>query len=748
MIPMVDLKTQYLNLKEEIDAVLEEALANTHFIGGPNVAAFEGEAKEYLGTAHTVGTASGTDALQMALAVSGVGPGDEVITTPFTFIATASTVIRQGARPIFVDIDPRTFNLDLDLLEEAITPRTRAVIPVHIFGQPMDMTRLMEICRRHGLLVIEDAAQSFGARSGGKMTGTIGDLGCFSFYPSKNLGCFGDGGMLVTDSAEAAGKVRMLGNHGSSGRYIHKSLGYNSRLDDIQAAVLRVKLRHLDDFNRRRRGVAHLYNELLGGLPLETPLEDGAGTHVFHQYTILSDRRDDIAAALTKAGIGNAIHYPMPLYRQEALSEDYRDLDLPVCERTTARCLSLPIYPEMTTQQVEMVAETIGAVFRPGNPGRRKICIITGEVSGDQHAARLVEGLKKRGGKIDFTGMGGHAMAAAGVDIQVDSTRMAVIGFVEILTHAGQIITAFRTMRRALRRSPPDLLVLIDYSGFNLLMARYARKLGIRVLYYVSPQVWASRPGRIKKIRRYVDMIAVLFPFEEEIYREAGVPVRFVGHPLSGTVRPEMTREEALAAFSLDPDRKILGLLPGSRSGEITRLFPVILESAAILKKDFPDLQFVLPLAPSITREDLAPHIRRSGLDIRLVEGQIYDAVNVCDAVITASGTATLEIALLGVPMAIIYKVAGPTYHLGKRLIKVPYIGLCNIVAGKKVVQEFIQHEANPGMITGEVRRILTDDAYRRKIIDGLNLIRGSLDSSNAATDISSLVLEMLEKKV
>jgi dTDP-4-amino-4,6-dideoxygalactose transaminase len=362
MIPMVDLKTQYLQIKEEIAGGILEALEKTQFILGPNVAAFEQEAAAHLGVKHAVTVASGTDALHLALAAAGVGPGDEVITSPFTFIATAEAIRYVGATPVFVDVEPDSFNIDPACIAAAITPRTKAILPVHLFGQPADMTAIAALCDKHNLLLIEDCAQSFGAATGGRMTGTIGLAGCFSFFPSKNLGCYGDGGMITTNSDELAEQIKVLRNHGSKVRYHHSVIGYNSRLDEIQAVVLRAKLKHIATYNVERRRVAHLYSELLAGSAVTPPVEDGKGIHVYHQYTVLTDKRDQIMAALTAAGIASAIYYPIPLHRQEVFAAAYCDVNLPVAEEVASRCMSLPVFPEMTDAQVrEVVAVIKGA---------------------------------------------------------------------------------------------------------------------------------------------------------------------------------------------------------------------------------------------------------------------------------------------------------------------------------------------------------------------------------------------------
>ncbi len=359
MIPMVDLKVQFNSLREEITAGLLDALEKTQFILGPNVEAFEREAAEFLGAKHAVAVASGTDALHLALLAAGVGPGDEVVTTPFTFIATAEAIRYVGATPVFVDIDPKTFNIDPAKIEAAVTSKTRAVLPVHLFGQPADMEAIGAVCRKHGLLVVEDCAQSFGADIGGRMTGTIGLMGAFSFFPSKNLGCYGDGGMVTTDSADLAERVRVLRNHGSKVRYHHSVIGFNSRLDELQAVILRVKLKRIGSFNEGRRRVARLYRERFAGTAVVPPFEDGKGTHIYHQYTVLTDRRDAIMKALSGRGIASAVYYPIPLHRQEVFAAEFRGLSLPVSEETAARCMSLPVFPEMTEAQVREVADAV-----------------------------------------------------------------------------------------------------------------------------------------------------------------------------------------------------------------------------------------------------------------------------------------------------------------------------------------------------------------------------------------------------
>lgn len=363
MIPMVNLQAQYAEIKDEIEQGLAQTIENCSFILGPNVQGFEKEAADYLGVKHAIGVASGTDALHLALAAEGIGAGDEVITTAFTFIATAEAICYVGAKPVFVDIDPRTFNIDPKAIEQAITPKTKAVMPVHLFGQPADMARIKEICAKHHLKLIEDCAQSFGARINDKQTGCIGNAAGFSFFPSKNLGAFGDGGLVTTNSDETAAKVKMLRNHGSDVRYYHDVIGYNSRLDDMQAVILRVKLKRIEQYNQGRRRAAHLYSKLMADLPLTVPYEDGLGEHVYHQYTLLCDRRDDVLKALQDKQIGCAIYYPVPLHRQNVFKEAYADVSLPVTESVAANCMALPICPNLSDENIETIVSVIRTVL-------------------------------------------------------------------------------------------------------------------------------------------------------------------------------------------------------------------------------------------------------------------------------------------------------------------------------------------------------------------------------------------------
>lgn len=363
MIPMVNLKAQYAAIKDEVEQGLAETIANCSFILGPNVQAFERECADYLGVKHAIGVASGTDALHFALIAEGIGRGDEVITTAFTFIATAEAIKYVGAKPVFVDIDPRTFNISPEAIEAAITPKTKAIMPVHLFGQPADMGRIAAICKQHNLKLIEDCCQSFGASFGGKQSGSIGDAGGFSFFPSKNLGAYGDGGLVTTHSDAAAETIKMLRNHGSKVRYYHDIVGYNSRLDEMQAVILRAKLKRIDQYNQARRRAAHRYSELLAGLPLATPFEDGLGEHVYHQYTLLCERRDEVMKALQDKQIACAIYYPVPLHQQNVFKDDCAGVSLPVTEDVAAKCLSLPICSELDDETVATIASVIRAAL-------------------------------------------------------------------------------------------------------------------------------------------------------------------------------------------------------------------------------------------------------------------------------------------------------------------------------------------------------------------------------------------------
>lgn len=364
-IPLVDLGAQYRPLKAEILSRVAEVLEGMQLFLGPNVQALEREFAEIAGTAYAVGVSDGTTALQIALMTCGVGAGDEVITVAHTFVATAEAIVLVGARPVFVDIDPETYTIDVAGIEERITPRTRAIVPVHLYGQPADMDPIMELASRHGLCVVEDACQAHGARYKGRPVGSLGHMAAFSFYCSKNLGAYGEAGMLTTNDARLAERARMLRDHGSPERYRHELIGLNGRLDEIQAAILRVKLPHMPEWNSQRRSNAAHYGVLLAGKEaVAVPREAGYAEHVYHLYVVRVPQRDELLAYLRAQGIGAGIHYPVPCHLQPALRGlGYRKGDLPATEQAAAEVLSLPIYPELTAEQRERVVEAVEAFY-------------------------------------------------------------------------------------------------------------------------------------------------------------------------------------------------------------------------------------------------------------------------------------------------------------------------------------------------------------------------------------------------
>jgi dTDP-4-amino-4,6-dideoxygalactose transaminase len=360
VIPFLDLKAQYRTIKPEIDAAIERVLETCEFTLGGEVAAFENEFARYCRVRHGVGVNSGTSALHLALLAAGVGPGDEVITVPFTFVATVSAIVYTGARPVFVDIDPRTFTLDVSAVEAAISERTKAIIPVHLYGQPADMDPIVGIARRHGLVVIEDAAQAHGAEYKGRRAGSMGDMGCFSFYPGKNLGAYGEGGMVVTDSPDYARTMRMLRDWGAEKKYQHVLKGYNYRLEGIQGAVLRVKLRHLEAWTEARRAAAARYDSSLASSGVEIPVAAASSRHVYHIYAIRTASRQKLQDALHEQGIQTGIHYPTPVHLLPAFADlGYEAGQFPHAERAAAEVLSLPIFPELAPEQSEAVARAV-----------------------------------------------------------------------------------------------------------------------------------------------------------------------------------------------------------------------------------------------------------------------------------------------------------------------------------------------------------------------------------------------------
>ena len=370
-VPFLDLKAHHAPLRAEFDQAIGEVIESGAFAGGPFVAQFEDEFAAFCGSRHAIGVGNGTDALWLALLACGIGPGDEVITVPNTFMATAEAITYSGASPVFVDVDQRTYTMDPALLEKARTPRTKAVIPVHLFGQVADMDPILSFGRKHGLFVIEDAAQAHGAEYKGRKAGSLGDAGCFSFYPGKNLGAFGEAGAVVTNDDKLQEKIRILRDHGQVRKYYHSMVGWNCRMDAIQAAVLRIKLRHLEQANHRRRVHASQYDRLFQGLEeVKSPFEAAYGRHVYHIYPIRVRERNEIMRLLQEKGIGCGIHYPVPIHLQEA----YRGLGygrgaFPVSEQTCAEFISLPMFPELTQTQVKLVVDSVGESLTSGALG-------------------------------------------------------------------------------------------------------------------------------------------------------------------------------------------------------------------------------------------------------------------------------------------------------------------------------------------------------------------------------------------
>jgi dTDP-4-amino-4,6-dideoxygalactose transaminase len=359
-VPLLDLKAQYADLRNDIDAAVRGVMESCFFIGGPEVKGLEEEVARYSQTAHAVACASGTDALLLAMWTLGIGPGDEVVTSAYSFFASAGTIANNGATPVFVDIDPATYNLDVHRLEAAITPRTKAVMPVSLFGQCADLPAIRAICEKHKVWIIEDAAQAIGSEWEGRRAGSMTDFGCFSFFPSKNLGGAGDGGMIVTQNAELAERARLLCNHGAKPKYYHSLVGTNSRLDALQAAILRVKLRHLDRWSEKRAANAALYNRLFEGSPVGRPYHDPRTRHIYNQYVIRLPRRDELRAFLQERGVGTEVYYPVPLHLQKCFATlGHKAGDMPHAEAAARETLALPIYPELTEDQIRYVAQTV-----------------------------------------------------------------------------------------------------------------------------------------------------------------------------------------------------------------------------------------------------------------------------------------------------------------------------------------------------------------------------------------------------
>lgn len=363
-VPYLDLSAQMRPLRAEIDAALAHALDNNTFCLGPDVLAFEKEFAEFCGAKHCIAMNSGTSALHIAMLLLNIGPGDEVITTPYTFVATSWAISYVGAKPVYVDIDETTFNLDPAQVERAITLRTKAILPVHLYGHPCDLEALLAIGKKHKLPLVEDAAQAHGATYHGKPIGTFGSTSCFSFYPAKNLGAIGEGGALVTNDDAFAERARALREHGSRLRYHHDEIGFNYRMEGIQGAILRIKLKHLDAWTKHRQAIAHLYQKLLADTPLRLPVEAENVASAWHLFTVRHPRRDELKKYLEEHGVGSAIHYPLPLHLQKCYASlGYKTGDFPVSEQAAKECLSLPVFPELTDAQVERVAQVTRGFF-------------------------------------------------------------------------------------------------------------------------------------------------------------------------------------------------------------------------------------------------------------------------------------------------------------------------------------------------------------------------------------------------
>lgn len=374
----------------------------------------------------------------------------------------------------------------------------------------------------------------------------------------------------------------------------------------------------------------------------------------------------------------------------------------------------------------------------------KKVMIVAGEASGDMYGAKVVEEAHRLDPSVRFFGIGGAAMRRAGVETLVDSKEMAVMGLFEIISHIGVIYRAFMLLKSRILADKPDLIILIDYPGFNLRLAAVAKRAGVKVLYYITPQVWAWHSSRAKKIARLVDHAAVILPFEAPFFERVGLAVTFVGHPLLEMAMPTMAKGAAQLEFGLDPQRRTVGLFPGSRLREISSLLPTMLESALILKERFPDLQFILPIANSVDSELVNELISASGLSIKVVEEKNYDVMQTCDAIIAASGTVTMEIALFGVPMVIIYKTAPLTFAIGMRLLNVDHVGICNIVAGERVVPELLQNDAEPVKIAAEISKFFKDPDYNRSVVEKLLKVREKLGEPGAALRVAELAFKMM----
>ncbi len=387
--------------------------------------------------------------------------------------------------------------------------------------------------------------------------------------------------------------------------------------------------------------------------------------------------------------------------------------------------------------------------FDPTNKNRTyKVVIVAGEASGDLHGANLMKELRKIEPGLSLRGVGGDRLREAGVELMADVSRMGVVGITEVLFRIPLILKTFFKLKEIFQKDKPDLLILIDYSGFNLPLARAAKKKGIKILYFISPQVWASRKGRIRTIRETVDRMAVIIPFEAALYKKEGVNADFIGHPLVDNVRVQYTRPEAMRHFNLDEAGPIVSILPGSRPGEVKRLLPLMLETALILKRSYPAAQFLLPLASTLNPEDVLEMVKGVALNVRIIREETYEALGISDVAMVASGTATLETALLEIPMIIVYKVSGLTYQIGKRFVYIDRIGLVNIIAGKSVVPEFIQGEARPKEMARALADLLADQKARETMIGELKKVRAALGDPGASGRAARIAAEMLQSTI
>lgn len=375
----------------------------------------------------------------------------------------------------------------------------------------------------------------------------------------------------------------------------------------------------------------------------------------------------------------------------------------------------------------------------------KRVVIVAGEASGDAHAGRMIKALKNQRPDIQVSGIGGDALREAGAEIFTDFSELAVMGLVEVLKRYRQIKAIFNQLVERLSKDKPDLLILVDYPGFNLKLAKKAHKLGIPVLYYISPKVWAWRPGRVKTIRRYVDHMAVLFPFEQTLYEDAGVPVTCVGHPLVDAVKSELTSSEAKRQLDINPEHRVLGLFPGSRRSEVESLLPVMLQTADRIHQRHMDLEVLLPLAPGLDMTFLQPMLTQSKLDIKVVKGDFYDVTRGCDAIVAASGTVTLEIALMGVPHLLVYRVAPMSYRILKRLVKIPYVGLCNIVTGQNIITELLQDEVTVDNLDKQLTELLTNPQAKNRAEKIRQQVLEALGPAGGADNAAQLIVNVLE---